>query len=109
MPNSQELDILMKFIEAQVRSVRVEITAVKEAQEAAYVEIMDKFDSAFPENDLPGHKKYHQQIMEEAKTRQEIRKEIMKKLLAGGAWSTIVFFGYRVIDYVKGYFNVFGK
>ena len=107
MPDQTEL--LMQVIDAHMRGLRTEIERLKESHENAYIELMDMFKRAFPEGGLAGHQKFHQQLIDDAKTRREIRNEILKKVAAGSVWSTIIFFGYKAVDWAREYFNVFTK
>lgn len=107
MPDQTEL--LMQVIDAHMRGIRTELSQLKESSENGYQEIMGMFEKAFPDGDLAGHMKFHQQLIDDARTRREIRNEILKKLVAGSAWSTLLFFGYKAIDWFKEYFHVFPK
>lgn len=108
MPDSN-LDLLMQILDAQFRGIRLELEHLKESHENSHVEILDMFKRAFPDGDLAGHQKFHQQLIDDANTRKEIRTEIIKKLAAGSAWSIVVYFGYRSLDWIKEYFHVFTK
>lgn len=106
---ASEVEMLMQVLEAHIRGIRTELKTLQESHENSHVETMDMFRRAFPDGDLAGHQRFHQQLMDDAKTRRDIRNEVLKKLAAGSAWSAVVFFGYRAIDLLKDHVNVFTK
>lgn len=108
MPNS-DLEMVLQVMEANIRGIRTEIQTLKETTENSHVEIMDMFKRAFPDGDLSGHQKFHQNMIDDAKNRREMRNEVLKKLAAGTAWSVVAYCGYYIIDRLRDYVQYISK
>ena len=67
---------------------------------AALVEMRDRFDqvdarltqfmTAFPADDIEGHRRYHELIIEEIEERRKLRRAIQEKTISGLIWAGLV-------------------
>lgn len=85
-------------VEVEVAKVRAEMTAALKVQEesfAAYIK------TAFPDGDLGGHKRFHDQLVEEDRDRKALYKEIRNKAVSGVFWVALVLVGTAIWEYFK--------
>ncbi len=70
---------------------------------------VEKIESAFPGNDLAGHCRYHQAVIEELQSRKKLREAVMEQVVKGSVWAGLVFLGTVLITYFKEHVFTFIK
>lgn len=63
--------------------------------------VIDELKGAFPDRDLRGHLHAHQKFITAAQIRQDRKEAVVKNVITGGSWATIIFLSKLVWDYVK--------
>lgn len=78
------------------RIVLKELTAIREE----IAEQKDALMKAFPADDVDGHRRYHELLIEHEQQRIHLRQAIIEKTLSGLIWMGLVFVGTSVWKYV---------
>jgi hypothetical protein len=69
---------------------------------------VEKLNSAFPGGDFSGHARYHEMIIEELKSKKDLRKAIIEKVVTGSVWALAFGLFTAVVSYLKDHvFTVF--
>lgn len=63
---------------------------------------IDQFLQAFPGEDVIGHRVYHELVIRKEQQREDIRKAVISKSLAGLMWGTLVFVLSAAWQGIKG-------
>lgn len=85
-------------VDIEIAKVRAEMTAALKAQSDNF-ELYIK--SAFPDGDLGGHKRFHDQLVEEDRDRKALYKDIRNKAVSGVFWVALVLVGTAIWEYFK--------
>ena len=72
------------------RSVPDPLTALREHIDDRFDSLMEVIKSGYPNGDPVEHRKVHEGYIREAKQRTELREAIIKQILTGVAWGTMV-------------------
>ena len=62
---------------------------------------LDNILTAFPDGGLMGHRLYHERAQTNQKTGDELRASVIKNVLSGGAWATLVIVTVALWEYFK--------
>jgi hypothetical protein len=71
------------------------------ALEKGHAEMTDKLKAAFPGGDHEGHRRYHDELIEQNRIRKDLVKAIREKTVAGLVWAIIVWLGAAIWNEFK--------
>ena len=56
---------------------------------------------AFPGEDLEGHRRFHEEVIEDMISRRSLRKAVIEQVVKGSVWALLITFGAAMWAYIK--------
>lgn len=92
-PSATEKDLATK-IEQYIDTRMTEMSNDHRAYfEKRFDEVVTLIKDGFPDGDTRGHREMHKALIDDAKTRKDRRESVIKQVLTGSVWATILFLG----------------
>jgi hypothetical protein len=70
---------------------------------------IDLLQTAFPSNDVDGHRRYHQLIIDNTEAKRNLTKAIKEKTISGLLWSVVVWLATEVWTHLPKLFEAGSK
>ena len=56
---------------------------------------------AFPGNDIEGHRRFHEEVIEDLVSRRQLRKAVIEQVVKGSVWAMLITLGAAMWQYFK--------
>jgi len=83
----------MEKLTAVVEQLRVDV--------AANTALTEKIVSGFAGADMEGHRRYHEEIIQQLTDRRKLRQELISHLVKTSTWAALMGMGYALLLYAK--------
>ena len=98
-----EPEVIKLLLDKQTELLTEKIDAVVKDSKERHETLITELKTGFPDGKLEPHRLAHEQMMKDAKWRDDMKVDAQKKILQGGIGAVFAGLGYLIIDFLRNH------
>lgn len=100
-----EPEVIKILLDKQTELLTEKIDAVVKDSKERHETLITELKTGFPDGKLEPHRLAHEQMIKDAKWRDDLKVDAQKKILVGGIGALFTGLGYLILDYFKSHWK----